>query len=309
MTLLFTHESCILHDMGAGHPEQPARLVSVLKGLEDDEFVSLNRKIAPLATKDQLALMHPEEHIDSILNAVPQDGLISIDGDTSLCPYSGEAAMRAAGAVVAAVDIIVHVKEDQTAFCATRPPGHHAEPNKSMGFCLFNSVAIGAAYAREAYGIKKCAVIDFDVHHGNGTEACFWNDPDFLYLSTHQSPLYPGTGAEGDHGAYNNIVNSPLPAYADGEQIRIAFKEKIMPALENYDPDLLFISAGFDAHRDDPLANMMLEDEDYAWMTAELVAFARDISNCPIISTLEGGYDLDALRRSVQAHVRELQAY
>ena len=177
------------------------------------------------------------------------------------------------------------------------------------GSVCFNSVAIGAAYAREVYGIKKCAVIDFDVHHGNGTEACFWDDPDFLYLSTHQSPLYPGTGAETDQGSHANIVNCPLPAYADGERIRLVFQEKIIPALEKYKPDLLFISAGFDAHKDDPLANMMLEDEDYGWMTAELVSFARDICNCPVISTLEGGYDLAALRRSVQAHVRELQAY
>lgn len=307
MTLLYTHESCIAHDMGQGHPEQPDRLRFILKGLAEEEFSSLDRRDAPLATLVQVGLVHPKEHIEKIMSAVPDAGLASIDGDTSLCAHSGEAALRAVGAITAAIDeICAPEASEKNAFCATRPPGHHAEPDRAMGFCIFNSVAIGAAYVRDTYDISKCAIVDFDVHHGNGTEAYVREQKDFLYLSTHQSPLYPGTGAAQDHGVYNNIVNAPLPAFASSEDFHEEFRSKIIPALESYKPEFIFISAGFDAHKDDPLAQMSLVEEDFAWATDRLLEVANRYSHGRVVSTLEGGYDLDALRRSTCAHVRQL---
>jgi len=213
MTLFFTHEACIGHDMGPMHPERPARLEALNAALAGEGFAGLDRREAPCATVDQIARMHPRDHVERVLEAVPESGLVRLDGDTSMCPASGEAALRAAGAVCAAVDAVI-AGEGPNAFCAGRPPGHHAEPEIPMGFCLFNNVAIAAAQAREVHGLKRVAVMNFDVHHGNGTQAMFWHEADLMFASTHQMPLYPGTGAREERGAHGNIVNAPLPGGA-----------------------------------------------------------------------------------------------
>ncbi len=241
-----------------------------------------------------------------MLAAVPERGYAGIDADTILSPGSGEAALRAAGAAVAAVDAVV-AGEARNAFCAVRPPGHHAEPGRAMGFCLFNNVAIGAARARAVHGLDRVAVIDFDVHHGNGTQASFERDPSLFYASTHQSPLYPGTGARSERGV-GNIVNVPLPPMAGSAEFRRGVEASILPALDAFAPDLVMVSAGFDAHRRDPLAQLMLVEEDYAWVTQRLLECAARHARGRLVSTLEGGYDLGALGASAAAHVRALMA-
>lgn len=305
MTILFTHEACLKHDMGAGHPEQPARLTSVLEALQAEAFSALDRREAPRATVEQVAAVHPRAHVERLLEMIPAEGLVSIDADTRVCPYSGEAALRAAGAAVAAVDAVLG-GEDKRAFCAVRPPGHHAEPTQVMGFCLFNNVAVGAARARDRHGVGRIAVIDFDVHHGNGTQAMFADQPDWFYGSTHQSPLYPGTGLAQEHGIANNVVNVPLPPMAGGPEFRHAMTEMVLPALRDFAPELVFISAGFDAHADDPLAQLNLHEDDFGWATEEICAMAQETADGRVISTLEGGYNLDALGRSAAAHVKAL---
>src|SRR5579864_9250326 len=286
-TLLYTHPACIDHDPGDYHPESPARLRAVLEALDAPEFAALERREAPEAEIDAITRVHPRPFIERMLAAVPASGHVGIDADTVLSPQSGRAALRAAGAVIAAVDAVVAGEADN-AFCAVRPPGHHAEPGRAMGFCLFNNVAIGALRARAAHGLARVAVIDFDVHHGNGTQARFFDDPSLFYASTHQSPLYPGTGSRRETGV-GNIVNVPLRPMAGSAEFRLAFSSEILPALEAFRPAMMLISAGFDAHRRDPLAQLMLDEADYAWATEQLLEVARHHGEGRVVSTLEGG--------------------
>ncbi len=304
-TLLVTHSACLEHEVPPGHPECPDRLRAVLGALDAEEFALLMRVEAPRATIEQIERVHPPIHIETILNGAPETGFRRVDADTSMSPGSAEAALRAAGAVTYAVDEIMAGRA-RNAFCAIRPPGHHAEPDQAMGFCLFNNVAIGALHARDAYGLARVAVIDFDVHHGNGTQACFETDPNLFYASTHQWPLYPGTGRAGERGL-GNILNACLPPGAGSAEFREAFADKILPALAQFEPGFIFISAGFDAHAADPLANLRLSEDDYGWVTAELVRLANKVCNGRVVSTLEGGYDLAALAASTRSHVRALQ--
>ena len=304
-TGLYTHASCLGHDTGPGHPERIQRLVAILRLLDDPIYAALDRRDAPEATLDQLARVHTRAYIDEVFAAIPSVGQGELDGDTVLSPGSGTAALHAAGAVTAAVAAVLG-GELKNAFCAVRPPGHHAERDLAMGFCIFNNVAVGAAEALDAFGLDRVAIFDFDVHHGNGTQHIFDHDPRVLYASTHQSPLYPGTGAKSEKGV-GNIVNAPLPPYAGSEEFRDAVEETILPALEKFRPDLILISAGFDAHRADPLASLEFETEDYAWVTDQLVTLAAERCGGRIVSTLEGGYDLNALAESVTAHVAALQ--
>ncbi len=304
-TLFYSHPACSNHDPGPGHPENPGRLTAIQGALGGTEFDSLVRQQAPLAAKEQIARVHPMAFIEAVLKAVPDEGYVAIDMDTTVSPGSGEAALRGAGAVLNAVDRVFAAEADN-AFCAVRPPGHHAEPNRAMGFCIFNNVAVAALQAREVHGAQRVAVVDFDVHHGNGTQAAFWNDPDLFYASTHQWPLYPGSGSAGETGVAGNIVNCPLEPGAGSQQFRQAITAEILPALRAFSPQLVIVSAGFDAHRDDPLAQMNLDDADYAWVTAELLGVAADCCEGRLVSALEGGYDHAALARSCAAHVKAL---
>jgi acetoin utilization deacetylase AcuC-like enzyme len=305
-TLLYTHDACLEHDPGSYHPESPDRLRAVLAGLSAPPFAALLRRSAPLADIADIVRAHSRAFVEAMLAAVPQRGHAAVDADTVLSPGSGEAALRAAGAVSAAVDALVAGEADN-AFCAVRPPGHHAEPDRAMGFCLFNNVAVAAQRARQVHGLERVAVIDFDVHHGNGTQAIFENDPHLFYASTHQSPLYPGTGARSETGV-GNVVNVPLRPMAGSREFRHAFNEIILPALEDFRPDLLLISAGFDAHRSDPLAQLQLVEADYAWVTERLLALAARHCGGRVVSSLEGGYDLAALAASAAAHVGALMS-
>ena len=307
MTVLFTHPACLEHDTGPGHPECPDRLRAVLAALEAEEFNTLRREEAPLATEAQLLLAHTVRHVDGVRQRIPEFGLSAMDPDTILSPGSWEAAGRAAGAVVAAVDLVM-AKRAANAFCAVRPPGHHAERTGAMGFCLFNNIAIGALHARQVHQVRRIAVIDFDVHHGNGTQDIFENDPDLFFASTHQAGAYPGTGMAAEHGIANNVVNVPLPAGTGSEAWRAAMSGSLLPALKAFSPDLILISAGFDAHFDDPLASMRLTAEDFGWGTEAICHVARESCGGRVVSTLEGGYDLDALASSAAAHVRALMA-
>lgn len=303
-TWLITHPACLEHDTGPGHPESIARLQTVLSALEGPAFQFLQRQEAPQATIEQLARVHDRAYIEQLLAAIPTEGHLMLDNDTVASPGSGEAALRAAGAVCLAVDAVM-TGEAKRAFCAVRPPGHHAEPDKAMGFCLFNNVAVGAAHARAAHGIKRIGIVDFDVHHGNGTAAMFTGRRGFYYLSSHQQPLFPGTG-EPSENRRNNIFNLALPAYTNGMDFRPIFQDELLRHLNDFAPDLIFISAGFDGHIDDPLANLRLNERDFGWITEEIVNIARRHSQGRVISTLEGGYNLNALRRSVIAHVSAL---
>ncbi|GFZ90759.1 acetoin utilization protein [Elstera cyanobacteriorum] len=311
-TLLFTHSACLAHEPGPHHPESPARLQAILTRLEAPEFAPLVRRDAPLATVDQLALAHPRDYVDGMLAAMPDpvDGqpprTLPIDTDTIASPGTKQAALRAAGAVCAAVDAVM-AGEGANAFCAIRPPGHHAEPRQPMGFCFFNNVAVGAAYARAQYGLRRVAVIDFDVHHGNGTQAIFDADPAVFFGSTHQFPLYPGTGARNERGV-GNIVNAPLAPGAGSSDFRHAFSEHILPALSEFSPDFIFISAGFDAHAHDPMASLGLFEPDYQWVTREILRIAAYVCDGRVVSTLEGGYDLESLAESTAVHVAALMA-
>lgn len=306
-TLLYSHDACIGHDPGPHHPECPARLEAIAKALDAPEFEHLERREPPRATVAQIGRVHDPEYVTRVLEVIAERGRASLDGDTHVSPGSGEAALRAAGAVTAAVDAVM-AGEAKNAFCAVRPPGHHAERAVAMGFCLFNNVAVGAEQARAVHGLNRAAVIDFDVHHGNGTQAMFWDDADLFYASTHQSPLYPGTGQPSETGIAGNIVNAALPPYAGSEKFRAAMVDTVLPALRDFAPDFLFISAGFDAHAEDPLAMLNFTEDDYRWATAELCAVATECCQSRIVSTLEGGYNLDALAKSAAAHVEALIA-
>jgi len=304
VTALVTHAACLDHVPHPRHPESPRRLEAILKALDEPEFAGLLRREARRATRDAIERVHDPAHVDLVLDSVPRDGVHWFDPDTAVSPGSGEAAMRAAGAVVTAVDLVMS-GEARNAFCAVRPPGHHAEPNRPMGFCLFNNVAVGALHARAAHGLRRIAVVDFDVHHGNGTQSVFETDSDLFYASTHQSPLYPGSGAASETGV-GNIVNVPLPPQSGSDSFRAAMRQTVLPALAEFGPDFVFISAGFDAHRDDPLANLRLVEEDYAWVTCELCLLAERKCGARVVSALEGGYNATALARSVAAHMRAL---
>jgi acetoin utilization deacetylase AcuC-like enzyme len=305
-TALFSHPACLEHDAGGWHPERPDRLRAVLAALDAPDFEPLLRETAPQATREQLLLAHPADYVDAILSIRPGPGeLVQLDPDTAMNAGSVEAALRAAGAAIAAVDAVMEGSA-RAAFAAVRPPGHHAEPARPMGFCLFNNAAIAALWARARYGLGRVAVVDFDVHHGNGTQTMFAADPDLFYGSSHQSPCYPGTGQPHERGCAGNIVNVPLAPGSDGSVFRAAWAGTILPALEAFAPELLIISAGFDAHEADPLAQLRLETADFAWITAELVGLAERQTGGRVVSVLEGGYDLEALAASAAVHVRGL---
>ncbi|HUJ00695.1 MAG TPA: histone deacetylase family protein [Usitatibacter sp.] len=302
-TALFTHPDCMRHEMGEGHPESPQRLRSILLAIESSGLSGrLDLREAPEATREQLERVHEREHVDFVYEAAPKAGYAYLDPDTSMNPRSLSAALRAAGAVVAATDAVMSGSAER-AFCAVRPPGHHATRARPMGFCIFNNVAIGAAHAIEAHGLDRVAVLDFDVHHGNGTEDAFHEDPRVMLCSTFQHPYYPYSGADSGN---EHIINVPLPAMTDGRGFRAAVERFWMPALESFRPQLVFVSAGFDAHRDDPLAYLKLDDEDYRWITERLVEVAERDAAGRVVSTLEGGYDTGALARCVVEHLRVL---
>lgn len=304
-TLLLTHRACLLHEPGEEHPECPERLRAVLQALDQEDFAALIRDEAPRATVEQLCRVHPRNYVDAILGIRPGAGeTVPLDGDTIMSQGSAEAALRAAGAAVAAVDAVMR-GEVRRAFCATRPPGHHAEPSRPMGFCFFANAVVAARHAQAVHGAGRVAIIDFDVHHGNGSQACVERDPAILYASSHQWPCYPGTGAARETGV-GNIFNVPLSPGADGAAFRAAWAETLLPAIEAFAPDLLVISAGFDAHARDPLAQLRVREADFAWLTAELCAIAERHGKGRVVSLLEGGYDLEALAHSTAAHVRVL---
>jgi acetoin utilization deacetylase AcuC-like enzyme len=305
MLQLYTHADCLLHDPGAGHAERPARLSAVLQALDVDRYAALDRIEAPLATREQLLRAHSAEYVDRIFASAPRDGAHRLDEDTVMSPGSLHAALRATGAVVAAVDAVMTGGDGQRAFCAVRPPGHHATRDQAMGFCLFNSVAVAAAHAMSAYGLKRVAIADFDVHHGNGTQAIFEADKRVLFVSSHQSPLYPGTGFESEHGV-GNIVNGTLSPGDGSREFRELWDGLLLPRLNAFKPQLVLVSAGFDAHSSDPLADIRLGQDDYVWITEKLVAIARRHADGKLVSTLEGGYDLAALAASAAAHVSAL---
>ncbi len=307
-TFLYAHDACLDHQPGTYHPERPARLEAIEAALAGPAFAALERVPAPEADPSRLELVHPARHVDRILAMIPAPGAGSgraeIDADTAVSPGSREAALRAAGAVLAGVDA-VYSGAARNAFCSVRPPGHHAEPDRAMGFCLFNSVAVGARYAQAEHGATRVAVVDFDVHHGNGTQAAFEHDASLFYASSHQWPLYPGTGSPRERGV-GNIVNACLPALSGSAEFRAAMENQVLPALDLFAPDLLLVSAGFDGHRDDPLATLNLVEDDYRWITEKLMAVADRHCGGRLVSALEGGYDLDALGRSAAAHVAAL---
>jgi acetoin utilization deacetylase AcuC-like enzyme len=304
MLQLYTHAACLQHDPGPGHAESPARLRAVLKALDQDRFAVIDRVEAPRATREQLLRVHTAEHVDRILSITPADETVRLDEDTLMSPASAEAGLRAAGALVAAVDAVMKGSANR-AFCAVRPPGHHATSDTAMGFCLFNNVAVAAAHALAAHGLKRVAIADFDVHHGNGTQDIFEREPRVLFLSSHQSPLYPGTGSAEEKGI-GNIVNTPLSPGDGSYEFREGWDGVLLPRLHAFKPQLLLISAGFDAHRNDPLADIRLQTEDYAWITERLMDVARTHADGRVVSTLEGGYDLTALAASASAHVAAL---
>tara|TARA_R110002073_G_scaffold87534_1_gene207792 strand:+ start:38 stop:976 length:939 start_codon:yes stop_codon:yes gene_type:complete len=307
-TTFFTDTTCAQHHPPDGHPERPARLEAVWKALNAPAFEALDRRSPRSAEDADFALVHPAAYVEAMVAAAPAEGIVMLDGDTALSPGSLMAARKATGAILDAVDLVL-TTPGSNAFCAVRPPGHHAEPNRPMGFCLFNSIAIAACYAQQEFGLERVAVVDFDVHHGNGTQAAFWDEPSLLYASTHQMPLYPGTGAASERGANGqNIVNVPLRPGAGGQAFREAVTNGILPALRRFHPELLLVSAGFDAHARDPLANLTLQTEDFAWITRQLLTVAQECCEGRLASILEGGYDLQALGESAAAHVSELMS-
>ncbi|NOE28532.1 histone deacetylase family protein [Ruegeria sp. HKCCD6157] len=301
-TALLTHADCLGHVTPDGHPERVARLEHILHALE---ALELKRVTAPLAADDDLLRIHPESYVRDIRAARPADGFAQIDGDTFLSPGSVDAAYRAAGAVVRAVDLVLS-GEASNAFCAIRPPGHHAEFETAMGFCLFGNAALAAKHALDHHGLKRVAVVDFDVHHGNGTQDLLWDEARALVITSQQMPLWPGSGRPEETGAHDTVLNIPLAPGSGGAEMRTAYETKAFPRLRAFRPELIIISAGFDAHQDDPLANLNWATDDFAWITAELCRIADEVCGGRIVSTLEGGYDLNALAQATRAHVEEL---
>ncbi|MGI9367193.1 MAG: histone deacetylase family protein [Ruegeria sp.] len=299
---LITHADCLGHVTPQGHPERVARLEHILHALEP---LDLSRVTAPLAADDDLLRVHPESYVRDIRDARPSEGFTQIDGDTFMSPGSVDAAYRAAGAVIRAVDMVLE-GNCQNAFCAIRPPGHHAETDKAMGFCLLGNAALAAKHALDHHGLSRVAVVDFDVHHGNGTQDLLWDETRALVITSQQMPLWPGSGRPDETGAYENILNIPLAPGTGGAEMRSAYESLAFPRLRAFKPELIIISAGFDAHQDDPLANLNWSTGDFAWITAHLCHIAGEICNGRIVSTLEGGYDLNALAEATRAHVEEL---
>jgi acetoin utilization deacetylase AcuC-like enzyme len=300
---LISHPDCALHEMGANHPECPARLGAIQNQLLSSGLDSvLLHQQAPQATREQLCRVHDAEYVDSIFHVAPSEDRAWLDPDTSMNPHSLSAALHAAGAVVLGVDLVMAGKSSSV-FCNVRPPGHHAERNKAMGFCIFNNVAVGAAHAREVHQLERVAIVDFDVHHGNGTEDIFRNESNVMFCSTFQHPFYPHSGIDADA---ENIVNVPLPAGTNGQSFRTAVEAHWLPKLEAFQPEMILISAGFDAHIEDDMAGLNLVEKDYAWVTTEIKAIADKYAGGRIVSALEGGYALSALGRSVVAHIKAL---
>jgi acetoin utilization deacetylase AcuC-like enzyme len=303
-TLLVTHPACLDHLTPSGHPERPDRLRAIERALEDERFQALAREQAPAATLDMITLCHPLDYVEEIRDASPERGMVRLDADTSMSPGTFEAVLRAVGGAVMATDEVMAGKVNN-AFCAVRPPGHHAETVRPMGFCFFNTAAIIARHAQKKHGAARVAIVDFDVHHGNGTQEIFYSDQSVLYASTHQMPLFPGTGAARETGV-GNIFNSPLAPGDGGAELREAFEDKILPVLNTFQPELIIVSAGFDAHERDPLGSLNMTADDFAWVTRELMKSAEKNCQGRLVAVLEGGYDLQGLADSVSAHVGEL---
>ncbi|KZM51483.1 histone deacetylase family protein [Labrenzia sp. OB1] len=305
-TLLLHHPSYLDHLTPVGHPERPDRIRAIDRILEHEKFQSLERDLAPVGALEDIARAHPMSYIDQLHRLAPkEEGTTRVDADTTMSPGTWEAALRGTGGACLAVDEVL-AKKVSNAFSASRPPGHHAEKDRTMGFCFFNNAAVAARHARTVHGIGRVAIVDFDVHHGNGTQDIFWNDPEVMYCSTHQMPLYPGSGAASECGDANTMVNVPLSHGDDGAVFKEAFEAVILPRLESYAPELIIISAGFDAHARDPLGGLNLVEADFAWATRALMDVADRHSDGRVVSLLEGGYDLEGLARSVAAHVMTL---
>ena len=304
-TLIISHKDCLSHIEPTGHPEQVMRLLEVVKRLKFEEFKNLIWKEAPIATNEQILLGHSKKYVEFIENIQKSNHITHLDADTYFGKGSLNAAKRGVGANISAVNAVMS-GDFNNAFSANRPPGHHAQTEKAMGFCIFGNVAIAAKYAIENHKLKRVAVVDFDVHHGNGTQEILWDDPNVLFVSTHQMPLWPGSGTHEEHGKHQNILNIPIQANTDGPAFRQKFDEIILPRLDSYKPEILIISAGFDAHYKDPLANIELMTEDYEWITHRLCDIADEHADGRLISSLEGGYNLAALAESVAVHVKVL---
>jgi len=304
-TLLIAHDACLDHLTPAGHPERPDRVRTLNRVFEDEKFAGLARELAPIGAREDIIRAHPEDYVDALEAASPADGLVRLDGDTVMSPGTIEAVTRGVGGAVLGVQEVLAGRA-QNAFVSMRPPGHHAETRTPMGFCLYNNVAIAARHAQKVHGLGRVAIVDFDVHHGNGTQEIFWSDPSVMYASTHQMPLFPGTGSVGERGTSDNVVNAPLRPGDDGEPFREAFESRILPKLAAFGPELLIISAGFDAHTRDPLASLNLVEDDFIWVTQKLMELADKHCGGKIVSVLEGGYDLEGLARSASAHVTTL---
>jgi len=307
-TLFLCHPAALDHQTPFGHPERPDRIRAIERTLEQERFATLVREAAPEAHVDTLTLAHPEAYVTAIREAAPRQGWVHIDADTVMSPGTFEAAARGAGGAVQAVDEVMGGKV-ANAFVGMRPPGHHAERTRAMGFCFFNNAAIAARHAQVRHGAERVAIIDWDVHHGNGTQDIFWRDPSVLYASTHEMPLYPGTGALSERGDFDTIVNAPLNSGDGGDIFREALETAILPRIEAFRPDLVLVSAGFDAHWRDPLASLNLTEADFGWATRKLMDLADRHCQGRIVSMLEGGYDLDGLSQSVAAHVDALMGH
>ena len=307
-TAYFRHEECLGHVTPPGHPEQVARLEVIERALAAPQYAALERRDAPVGRKEDVLLCHPETYFERVKASIPADGFLSLDADTHVTKGSFEAALRGVGGITAAVDAVLDGTVGN-AFVACRPPGHHAETETAMGFCLFGNVAIGARHALERRGLNRVAVIDFDVHHGNGTQDLLWAEERAMFVSSHQMPLYPGSGRADERGAHGQIMNRPLAAGTDRALMRQVYGRDVFPAIEAFAPELILVSAGFDAHEADPLANLNWTTEDFAWITREICALAARICGGRVVSTLEGGYDLDALGAAVAVHVTELMEH
>lgn len=304
VTRLYSHPIYLEHLTPPGHPERPDRLRALNKVLEDSTFDALDRVQAPMGDETTILYAHPQTFIERVRDTIPEEGLTRVDSDTTVSPKSWEAVLTAIGAANAAVDDVFTGVADNV-FVASRPPGHHAERDKAMGFCLFNSAAIAARHAQRSHGVERVAIVDWDVHHGNGTQDIFWDDPSVLYCSTHQMPLYPGTGAKDETGA-GNIINAPLSPQTGSDHFREAFNTRILPAIDEFRPELIIVSAGFDAHHRDPLAEINLNEDDFDWATGALMERAGSYASNRLVSLLEGGYDLKGMSLSAGAHIRRL---